>query len=1154
MAENVEKSEVAKKEEEILKFWQENKIFEKSLDKKGDDFVFYDGPPFATGLPHYGHILASAIKDAVPRYKTMRGFKVNRRWGWDCHGLPIENIVEKELKISGRKDIEKIGIDKFNEIAREQVLTYASEWKKTVERIGRWVDFDGSYKTMDNTYMESVWWALSEMNKKDLLYEGTRVLLYCPRCETPIAQSEIAMDNSYKDITDISVYVKFELVGESPSTSSEQPKTFVLGWTTTPWTLPGNVALAVNADIVYCNVKVEDEYIILAKNKVEEVLKDKKFEVVEEFKGDKLVGRKYQPLFDYYASDEKSKNKDKGWQVYAADFVTSEEGTGVVHIAPAFGEDDMKLALKESLPIVIHVTSTGVFRPEVTDFADKPVKPKDDHQSADVLIIKYLAAKSSLFAKKKIIHSYPHCHRCETPLYYYAIPAWFLKIQDLKPKLVELNKKINWIPDHLKHGRFEKSMLGAPDWNISRNRFWATPLPFWKCELCHELQVISSVKELKEKSVNSGNKYFVMRHGEGEHQVAGVYSSALNEYHLTEKGKSEVIEASKKIKDLGITKIICSPVLRCQETAKIIAEETGLKFETDNRLAELNFGKFSQKPTGEFEAWFNGSSNFFIAKPEEGESLSEAKNRFGNLLYEAEDKYKDEKILFISHVVALESFLEVAEGSNLERSAVISKETSQNNAEIREFIFVSLPHNKNYELDLHRPYIDQIKLNCKCGGVAVRIPEVIDCWFESGTMLFAAEHYPFAGKEADERTKSRIPADFVAEYIAQTRTWFYYMHVVSTMLFNHEPFKNVVTTGTILAADGQKMSKSKKNYPDPWELFNKYGVDTIRFYLLGSSVMKSEDLNFSDAEIREASNRIFGRLRNVLSFYEMYKPSEGKKVTKEVGECKNVLDVWILNRLAEVHGEVTKGLESYALDLALRPVDLFVDDLSVWYLRRSRERFKGEARADQEEATVILRHVLHKVAKLLAPFTPFIAEEIWQKVKIEGDEESVHLSNWAKVWEVDQQVLADMAEVRKMVSLGLEARAKAGIKVRQPLSVLKVKCKKSKISEELVELIKDEVNVKQVEFDEKLENEVELDTTITPELKLEGEARDLMRALQNWRKESNLDPKEKIKLQITANLATQDLVKKFEAEIKRVVLVTEIVLKDGESEIEFSRF
>ncbi len=941
------KSSIALREEEILKFWQEKAIFEKSLQKpspKGK-YVFYDGPPFATGLPHYGHILASAIKDAVPRYQTMQGFHVGRRWGWDTHGLPIENIVEKDLKVSGKKQIEELGIDKFNEHARSKVLDFVHEWKRTVERIARWVDFDGAYMTMDNTYIESVWWALKQIHEKGLIYESTRVLPYCPRCETPISNSEIAMDNSYKEITDISVYAKFELV--------DQPKTFLLAWTTTPWTLPGNFALAVNPETQYVKVHVKDDKVILAKERLS-VLKDE-YKVLEEISGKDLIGKSYKPLFNYFA-DKEIKNKENGWKVYGADFVTTTDGTGIVHIAPGYGEDDMALARKDHIPFVHHVTREGKFSEEAKDFAGQYVKPKEDHQSGDVLIIKHLAHAGLLFAKEKIVHSYPHCYRCETPVLYYALPAWFIKIQEVKPRVLELNEKIHWIPEHLKDGRFKKSAEAAPDWNISRNRFWATPLPIWKCPSCHKIEFIGSLDELKQKT---GGKQ---------------------------------------------------------------------------------------------------------------------------------------------------------------------------------------PLNNKGELDIHRPCIDDLTWKCDCGGTFKRIPEVIDCWFESGSMPFAQSHYPFQNKEWFH---GNFPSDFVTEYIAQTRTWFYYMLTVSTLLFDEIPFKHVVTTGTVLAEDGQKMSKSKGNFPDPWILFDKYGVDALRYYLLASPLMKAEDLNFSEKDVDSIVKKVIMRLQNVVSFYELYK----KDSLEANAGSTHILDQWILARLDEVKQEVTQGMEKYELDRAVRPFELFVDDLSTWYLRRSRDRFKGDDEADKNAALSTLRFVLGELSKVMAPCMPFTAEDIYQRVKSSHGLESVHLESWPSTKKVSAEILANMQIARTYVSQALEARARAGIKVRQPLKTLSIKNALISSNEQLMSLIRDEVNVKEILAEEHITEDVLLDITITPELKEEGFSRDFIRAVQEFRKKEKLNPHDVVTLEVEASEANKVLLLKFKNEIMKTAQLKDITFGSVSGEI-----
>ena len=1140
MAEETNKSASALREEKILDFWKENSVFEKSLSKdapKGN-YVFYDGPPFATGLPHYGHILGSTVKDVIGRYQTMQGFRVPRRWGWDCHGLPIENIVEKDLGVSGHKEIEALGVEKFVEHARTKVLTYVHEWKRTVDRIGRWVDFDGSYKTMDNTFIESVWWALGQMNDKGLLYEGVRVLAYCPRCETPIAKSEIAMDNSYKDIADISVYVKMPEVGAE--------NTFFLAWTTTPWSLPGNIVLAVNAEATYVKAKIENEFYILAKDRVEAVLKDKVYEIVEEFAGASLVGKKYLPPFDYYTGGEALTSNPKSWTVVAADFVTTTDGTGIAHEAPAFGEDDANLANKQNIPFIVHVTPEGKFAPEVTDFAGMYIKPKtaekDGHQAADVEIIKYLAKKNLLFKKEKIMHSYPHCYRCETPLFYYALPSWFINIQKVKTDLLEKAKTMNWIPDHLKDGRFKHTMEGAPDWNISRNRYWASPLPFWKSE-DGKFLFVNSVEDLKNKTKKSGNKYFAMRHGYGQHMEQGVVSCLNHDsYHLTEEGKAQVQKSAQEVHDKdAITKIICSPLIRTTETAGIVADTLGIPRDQiifDERVREYDFGDWDGKPFAEYVAFRNEHLTGYDTQLG-GSSLLETKKRFAEFMYDIEKNYSNENILIVTHGIFFETVPAVVEGADNTRSQEILFDLFKNHriqpAEVRQFNFVPLPHNARYELDLHRPYIDEITLVDENGIEYNRIAEVIDCWFESGSMPFAQDHYPF---QRPEWKQENFPAGFVAEYIAQTRTWFYYTHAVSTVLFGEAPFKHVVTTGTLLAEDGQKMSKSKGNYPDPWILFNKYGVDPLRLYLMSSPLMKGEDANFSEKLVQEISSKIIGRLGNVLTFYELYR--DIKVEAETLVASANVLDQWITSRLNQLIAEVTSGMNGYDMTLATRPFDLFIDDLSTWYLRRSRERIKeGEAAAKQTLYTV-----LKTLAVVMAPFTPFMAEDVWQRVKHDTDVMSVHLAPWPEAGEVVPVLLEKMSETRAVVSLGLEARQKAGVPVRQPLTVVKSKVD---LSSEYQDLVIDELNVKGFIHEAALVSAIELDFELTDDLRLEGKYRELVRAVQDLRKKQGLTPSDVIGLSLSENAKV--IVAPFEIDMKNTVLAQNISFDISEGEL-----
>lgn len=1120
------KSERALREEAVLKFWQDEKIFEKTLAKKAPkgEFTFYDGPPFATGLPHAGSLLSSVVKDVIPRYKTMRGFHVRRRWGWDCHGLPIENMIEKELGLKDKTEIEKkIGIKAFNETCRASVLRYAQDWKKYVDRVGRWVEYDNAYKTMDNTYIESVWQALKQLNDKSLLYEGRKVLLYCPHCQTPIAKAEVAMDNSYRDVTEESVYVKFKIKGF--------PGAYFLAWTTTPWTLPGNVALAVGKDIDYVEAKVGEEILVLAKERLSIIAEP--YEIVAEHKGSEMVGMEYESLYAVPAAQESGK---KGWYVTEADFVTTEEGTGLVHTAVIYGEDDYNLGLKKDLPMVQLLDAAGHFNDKAPEFVRGQYFKK-----AEKMIKEDLETRGLLFKREMHTHSYPHCHRCGTALLYNAISSWFLNIQKVKEQMISLNEKVNWVPAHLKHGRFLNIVENAPDWTISRNRYWAAPLPIWKDEN-GGVHVIGSLEEFKARVKKSDNKYLLMRHGgsEGNKSELVSYKNEAND-HLTEEGKKGVKAAAQKLK--GIDLIVVSPFARTRETAEIVRAELGLANSAvvvDERLREVNAGDFDGKPWQAYHDFMYGErgEKWFEKPIPGGESLRDVGRRVGACLYELEEKYKGKNILIVTHggpawlayVVSGEYLPDAREYKKADTHVFIKEFKRFDNAEVRELPFAPLPHNDNFELDLHRPYVDEVELVTEDGKPLKRIPEVIDGWVESASMPFAEYHYPFENKKQFER---RSPGDFVAEYIAQTRTWFYYMHAISAMLFGREAFKNVVTTGNVLAKDGAKMSKSKGNYTDPLILLDTIGADAFRYYLMSSVVMQAEDAAFKDEEVKEVHNRLINILANTFNFYELY--ADG---TQASSTSTHVLDRWILARLNELVSEMTKGFEAYDTVSASRPLREFVSDLSTWYVRRSRERFKGDDVEDKKAALATSRYVFRELAKLMAPLMPFIAEEIYQKVRTKEEPTSVHLCEWPKVkkplfnfWNQDTKTLEHMAQTRALVSLALEARQKANIKVRQPLGKLEVR--NAKLEREYLEIIKDELNVKDVAVNEKLDAEVKLDTALTPELEEEGKVRDAVRAVQEWRKSNNLKPGELARYE-----TSDEFMLSHRAEIERAANVT----------------
>ncbi len=1152
MSDEPKKSKISAQEEKTLAFWREHNIFQKTLEqtRDGKPFVFYDGPPFATGLPHYGHLLQGTIKDAVPRYQTMKGRYVRRVWGWDCHGLPIENLIEGELGLKHKKDIEEHGIANFNEAARASVLRYDEDWKKIVPRMGRWIDMEASYKTMDWQYTESIWWAFKTLYEKGLIYEGYKPMHICPRCETTLANSEVTLN--YQTVKDISVTAKFEL--------ADEPGTFLLAWTTTPWTLPGNVALAVGEVIEYVKVlkKTSGEKYIVAKERVAEVFKDKEYEILETIHNPDLIGKKYKPVFDYYVNDDPPagglKDKENGWKIVSAEFVTTDTGTGIVHIAPAFGEEDMALGLSQNLPFIQHVGMDGIFRPEVRDFAGMPVKAKGDTQSADVAIIKYLAGKGTLFSKEKIEHSYPMCWRCDTPLLNYATSSWFVKVSALKEKMLSENEKIKWIPENIQHGRFGKWLEGTRDWAISRSRYWGAPIPVWKCEKCEKIEVIGALSQLGGETskliTKSKNSYFVMRHGEAQSNAANIVSSRFdNPTHLTEKGREEVKNSAESLKDKKIDLIFASDFLRTKETAEIVAEMLGIpadKIIYDKRLREISTGDFDGKSVFEYRGYFSSLLEKFTKRPKNGENTTDVKMRAMDFLAETDRAHEGKNILIVTHEYVAWMLATGVKGLSKEESCC-EKEGREDfvaTAGILPLSFVPFPHNADYELDLHRPYIDDISLPCACGGVMKRVPEVFDCWFESGSMPFAQFHYPF---ENEEEFKRNFPADFIAEAVDQTRGWFYNMLVLSVGLFEKASFKNVITTGLILAEDGQKMSKKLKNYPDPMDLVEKYGADALRYYLLSSPVVAGEELHFSEKGVDEVYKKIVVRLQNVVAFYELY-PADDLRL--KIKDLRNVLDQWIFARLGELVSEVEEGMENYELDRATRPFMLFIDDLSTWYLRRSRDRLKGKDGEEQDmnDAWATLRCVLLELSKTLAPFMPFLAEDVYKRAG--GEKESVHLEQFPiSNFQFPKDALTHMQEVRNVVALGLEARAKAGIKVKQPLAVLKTK--NYKLKTELAELVKDEVNVKEVIFDEKIADEVWLDTEITPELKEEGMVREFIRQVQELRKKEDLNPADRDRtLLVSTDDAGKNFVQKHEAEIKKATLFAGIAYGkiDGETE------
>lgn len=1126
----------------IVDFWNEKNIFKKSLEKDSPmgEFVFYDGPPTANGRPGIHHLEARAFKDAIPRYKTMRGYHVRRKGGWDTHGLPVELQVEKSLGLTSKKQIEEYGVAKFNNACRSDVWTYIDEWQKFTDRVGYWIDHEDPYITYDASYIESLWNVVKQVDKKNLLYKDYRIVPWCSRCGTGLSSHELAQ--GYKDVKDLSVTAKFKVLGQDPSNTSGQ-ETYILAWTTTPWTLPGNVALAVGDDISYVKFEYDNSILITSldfynKESNFDASKEKP-KLIKELKGTDLVGLEYEPLYPYLKNtiieDQQEKLDEHAYKVYSADFVTATDGTGIVHTAVMYGQDDFILGTELNLPKHHLVNDSGIFI-SGTDFLEGRFV-KDEDVAID--IIKDLAHRGILFKKEKFEHSYPHCWRCQTPLIYYARDSWYIRMSELRDQLVMNNDFINWEPKHIQNGRFGEWIREVKDWAISRERYWGTPLPVWE-SVSGERHIFTHRDELKAQTKKSGNKYTLIRHGEAESNISGIVSYATgNIVPVTQKGIEQIKLAAKGLKDKKIDLIYTSPFMRTRQTADMIAEIIDLpkvNIIEDDRLIDLNAGIFEGKKWDEYFDFYNNiQKDRFTTPPPGGETLNDVKKRLGEFMYHIENTLEGKNILIVTHGVNIWMANAIAGGMN-EKEAIEFRDLHNknensdwiHNAVATELDFIPLPHNDNYELDLHRPYIDDYPMFDNDGNKLTRVKEVMDCWFDSGCMPFAQDGYPF------KTDKIAFPADYISEGIDQTRGWFYTLHAVAALMGQGPAYKNVICLGLIMDKDGQKMSKSRGNTVNPWDMCEKYGADALRFWMY--SVNQPGDFkNFDEKTVSEVVRKVFNLLRNVYAFYDLYRKKEDEPFYAENFQTEHHLDKWILVKLNNLIINNTNSMDEYSLLNPTRDIRDFIEDLSTWYLRRTRDRLRG----GNKEAHMTLYYVLKTLIKLMAPFAPFVTEELWQELRLKNEEESIHLTSWPESKNIEEgdMVLEEMEKVRSIVNIGHALRKENNIPNRQPLRAFYIN---QEFSMGYIAIIADELNVESVIVG----NKIELDINIDEDLKNQGNFRELVRVIQDMRKKNEISVDDKIKLKIKTDMVGRDFILFWKEALLSEVSASEVIFDD----------
>ncbi|MBI4123044.1 MAG: class I tRNA ligase family protein [Parcubacteria group bacterium] len=1137
-------------EERILKRWKKENTFEQSLAKRKRKrpFVFYEGPPTANAGPGIHHVLTRVFKDVVCRYKTMQGFFVPRKAGWDTHGLPVELQIEKKLGLKSKKDIERYGIAKFNAACKQSVWEFKKEWEDLTERVGFWLDTKDPYITYTREYIETLWGIIKEFSKRKLLYKDFKVVPYCSRCGTALSSHELAQ--GYKTITDRSIYVKFKVKSHHGTGGSVYAGDYILAWTTTPWTLPGNIALAIAADkgIQYVRWSENGEHYILAENLASKIFSDfdssnlKRYQTV--FRDD-LIGSEYEPLFaiEAFAKDSKA------YKVYAADFVSTEDGTGVVHTAVMYGEDDYNLGTKIGLPKFHTVDEQGKFVYVGQELEGMYVKDK----KTEDLILEILEKNGNLFRTEDYEHEYPFCWRCSTPLLYYAKESWFVATRKVKAQLLKNNQDINWIPPHIKKGRFGEWLSEVKDWAFSRERYWGTPLPIWECGSCGARKIIGSVGELASQNFSS-NTYFLMRHGHSERQLSDVMSCwpEKKPLPLTPKGRAQVEKQAKQLKKQKIDFIFTSDLLRTKQTADIIGKVIGVNPQTVQALREVNVGELNGKHVTKIgKVWARPKETpeeHYLRRFEDpmpgGENWHDVQKRIYNFILELENRYQGKRILLISHELPL-SMLEAAmRGLTREEIIAWRRNEGLRVAETRLVRFTRLPLDERMEVNLHRPFVDDAWFFCttclpamlprRVGkkGTMRRVKDVVDVWFDSGAMPFA-QNPKFEIRNS--KPPKEFPADYIVEGIDQTRGWFYTLLVVSTLLGFKAPYKNAIVLGHVLDEKGEKMSKSKGNIVNPWEIVNAYGADAVRWYFFTLNQPGDSKL-FNKKGIEGSIRKFLLPLWNSLVFYETY---GAKNCASEAPKAKNVLDRWILSRLASLIADMETSMDAYDVTGATRALERFVgEDLSQWYIRRSRTRFQIAASGRQrKEASLVLGFVLEQVSRAAASFIPFLSEAMFERL---GQKESVHLASWPKPQKTlrDSKLEVQMASLRELVAKILALRAQAGVRVRQPLALLKIRGKSADYSPEILNVLKEEVNIKNVIYSPSMKEDLEFDFTITPELKEEGMVRDIIRRIQEMRKEAHLTPAEKILLAYEGDAA--DLLRTHEAAVKRGAGVSEM--------------